>query len=323
MRPDPLSDILALLQPNTYVAGGFDLAGDWSIGFESHTGVKCYAVLSGGCWLFLEGIVEPTRLDEGDCVLLPDGRGFWLTNDQNLIPTPFAELRSIEWHGGLAKLNGGGHTLILGGHFAFAGAHADMLFGTMPSKVHLREDEDKEDLRWVLQRMRREMAEDQPGGVLVAQHLAHMMLVQTLRLYLSGHAGRHVGWLFALSEPRLAAAIRAIHAEPGTRWTLPMLAAEAAMSRSTFARTFKSTVGISPIEYLTNWRMLLAADQLKHGMQSLSLIAASVGYESESAFSIAFKRTMGSSPRAYSRQLKHVKSTHPWRTTANFTLRGD
>ncbi len=316
MQVDPLSDVLSLLTPHTYVAGGFDLRGRWSIQFEPHTGIKCYAVLNGGCSLVLETPPQVVRLEAGDCVLLPNGRRFCLTNDLALQPTPFDKLQPVEWRGGIATLNGGGETLILGGHFAFAGAHADMLLGAMPPVAHLREDSDKIALRWALERMRLELVEARPGGVLVAQHLAHMMLVQALRLYLSDLAGRHVGWLFALADPQLAAAIGAMHAEPGTRWTLPALANKAGMSRSGFARAFKTTVGTSPIEYLTKWRMLLAGTRLADGNQPLSAIAISLGYDSESAFSTAFKRLMGCSPRKYACSRPPASLRHPWPTTA-------
>ena len=316
MTLDPLSDVLSLLKPHTYVAGGFDLRGRWSIEFGPHTGIKCYALLSGTCWLRLEGQTEAVQLEAGDCVLLPNGRRFCLTNDQGLPATPFSELQRIEWRGGIATLNGGGEALILGGHFAFAGAHADLLFGAMPPVAHLRDNEDKMNLRWALERLRRELTEAQPGGVLVAQHLAHMMLVQALRLYLSGGAGQHVGWLFALADPRLAAAIGAMHAEPGTRWRLSSLSAKAGMSRSTFARTFKATVGTSPLEYLTRWRMLLAGTLLNDGNQPISSIATSLSYDSESAFSTAFKRVMGCSPRQYSHSRPPSDTPHPWAATA-------
>ena len=316
MQIDPLSDVLSLLKPHTYVAGGFDLSGPWSIEFDPHTGIKCYALLSGAGWLALEGLAEAVRLEAGDCILLPNGRRFCLTNDLELEPIPFADLRSVEWRGGIATLNGGGDTSILGGHFAFAGAHADVLLGAMPPVAHLREDRDREHLRWALERMRLELLEGEPGGILIAQHLAHMMLVQALRLYLSSQEGRHVGWLFALADPQLSAAIGTMHADPGARWTLPALADKAGMSRSSFARAFKMTVGTSPLDYLTRWRMLLAGSRLTDGKQPVSSVATSLGYQSESAFSTAFKRVMGCAPRTYARAGPPIGTRHPWATTA-------
>lgn len=91
----------------------------------------------------------------------------------------------------------------------------------------------------------------------------------------------------------MAAALGAMHAEPGRRWTLQALAGRADMSRWSFAQAFKATVGSSPMGYLTRWRMLLAGDRLAGGAETVSAIAASLGYESESAFSTAFRRVMG------------------------------
>jgi AraC-like DNA-binding protein len=297
---DPLSDVLSLLKPDTYVAGGFELGGAWSIQFEAHSGIKCYALVRGACWLAVDGVAEPARLEAGDCILLPSGRPFRLSSDLALEPVDFRVLLSGERRGGVALLNGGGDTMILGGHFAFTGANADILLGAMPALAHLREESDKATLRWVLERMRDELLDTRPGGALVARHLAHMMLVQALRLYLVEEAGRSVGWLSALADTQMAAAIGAMHADPGARWTLQALAERAGMSRSSFAQKFKATVGDSPMDYLTRWRMLLAGDRLANGVQPVSAIALSLGYDSESAFSTAFKRVMGCSPRRYS-----------------------
>jgi AraC-like DNA-binding protein len=107
--------------------------------------------------------------------------------------------------------------------------------------------------------------------------------------------------MFALADKQMAAAINAMHADPAHNWTIQTLAERAGMSRSTFALKFKATVGASPMEYLTRWRMLLAGDRLTHSGDPISVIALSLGYESESAFSTAFKRVMGCSPRQYSR----------------------
>nr|WP_282965260.1 helix-turn-helix transcriptional regulator [Burkholderia vietnamiensis] len=99
-----------------------------------------------------------------------------------------------------------------------------------------------------------------------------------------------------------------MHASPGRRWTLQTMAEQAAMSRTTFALRFKETVGLSPMQYLTRWRMMLAADRLTHSRDSVSEIGLALGYESEKSFSTAFKRMMNCSPRQYSRQRKAATS---------------
>ena len=130
-----------------------------------------------------------------------------------------------------------------------------------------------------------------------------MMLVEVLRLHLAGGLKSKVGWLSALSDKQISAAITSIHDDPAHDWTVEELAQRGAMSRSIFAERFKEIVGSSPIEYLTRWRMLLAADRISNTRDSISEIAQSLGYESASAFTKAFKKVMGCSPRQYCRAI--------------------
>ena len=298
---DPLSDVLSLLKPRSYMFRGFDVGGDWSVQFPRHEGIKSYAVVSGRCWLSVEGVADAVRLETGDCFLLPRGRPFRLASDLALAPVDANAFFSAAPDGAIATCNGGGDFFGVGGYFAFAGEHAGILLSVLPPIVHIRKESDKAALRWSMEQMMRELREPQPGGFLIAQHLAHMMLVQALRLHLTEGLQGGVGWLFALADRQMGAAIHAMHADPAHRWTLQGLAERAGMSRSTFALKFKATVGDSPMDYLTRWRMLLAGDRLENSGDSISAIALSLGYESESAFGTAFKRVMGCSPRQYGR----------------------
>jgi AraC-like DNA-binding protein len=185
-----------------------------------------------------------------------------------------------------------------------------VLLGMLPPIVHIRKEADKLALRWSIERMMAELREPQPGSFLVLQHLAHMMLVQALRAHLAEGLRGGVGWLFALSDQQIGPAINAMHGDPAHPWTLQELAERVGMSRSGFAQKFKETVGATPIDYLTRWRMLLAGDRLTNSGDSISVISQSLGYESESAFSTAFKRVMGCSPRQYSRGRDLVAASH-------------
>ncbi len=300
---DPLSDVLSLLKPRSYSCGGFDVGGELSIQFPRHDGIKCYAVVSGQGWLSVEGVPDAVRMDPGDCFLLPRGRSFRLATDLNLQPVDYRTvLSAAAGDGRIGTFNGGGDCFIVGGHFALAGNHAGILLGVLPPIVHIRKESDKAALRWSLERMMQELREPQPGSVLIAQHLAQMMLVQALRLHLAEGLRGGVGWLFALADKQMCGAITSMHDDPAHRWTLQELAKRVSMSRSTFAMKFKQTVGASPMDYLTRWRMLLAGDRLASSSDPISSIALSLGYESESAFSTAFKRVMGCSPRQYGRR---------------------
>jgi AraC-like DNA-binding protein len=309
MPMDPLSDVLSLLKPRSYGASGFDLAGDWSFRFPRHQGIKCYAVMAGECWLSVDTVAEAVRLKAGDCFLLPRGLPFRLASDLHLPSIPYTELLTGRV-GGIARWKDGGEVFLAGGHFSLSEDHADVLLGMLPPIVHICREPDKEDLRWSLERLRQELSEPRPGSFLAAQHLTDLMLLQALRLHLDEGPRGGIGWLFALADRQIGAAIGAMHQDPARRWTLEALAAHVGMSRAVFALKFKQTVGRSPMEYLTHWRMLCAGDRLANSGGPISAIARSLGYMSESAFSTAFKRVMGCSPRQYVRR-QIIASTAP------------
>ena len=286
-----------MLKPRSYVSGGFGVSQDVAVRFPKHQGIKCYAVVSGQCWLSVEGVAEPVLLTGGDCFLLPRGLPFCLTTDLSLEPVEFEVFRAMQ----TTTVVPGTGPYLFGGHFVLTGGNADLLLRSLPPIVHLRTESDKAAMRWSLERMREELKDPQPGGALIAQQLAYMLLVQALRLHLADPASGGVGWLFALADEQMRGAITAMHEEPGRAWTLEGLAARVGMSRSVFALRFRETVGATPMEYLTRWRMMVAGERLKSSGEGVSAIAGSLGYESESAFGKAFRRVMGCSPRQYGR----------------------
>ena len=300
---DPLSDILSLMKPRNLLAAGFEAGGDWAVRFpESRGNIKSGAVVAGACWLSVDGLPDPVRLETGDCFLLPTGRSFSLASapaiDLAIEPMDAQHIFPRVRRGGVAALNGGRDVSLVSSRFALEGPQVGMLLRLLPPLVHIRQGAETAMLRWSTERMMQELRDGRPGSFLLVQYLAHMMLVQALRLHLSG-AGQGVGWLFALADRQMNAALEAMHAEPAHRWSVEELAARAGMSRSAFAARFRATVGTPPMEYLTRWRMLLGADRLAHSRESIATVALALGYRSESAFSIAFKRVMGSSPRRY------------------------
>lgn len=301
---DPLSDVLSLLKPLNYMSSGFDTAGDWSISFpgQAHT-IKCGAVVKGSCWLAVEGAAEPVLLQSGDGFMLPHGRPFIFSSDPALESTIGKNIFGAARNGGIVMHNGGGECFLISSRFSLEGEHADLLLTLLPPLVHIRKTAAKEAIRHCIEQIMQELREPQPGAALNLEHLAHMLLIQALRLHLAEGLHSNTGWLFALADKQIGAAISIMHANPAQRWTIQELAQQVGMSRSGFAQKFKQVVGTSPIDYLTQWRMRLAGDQLRHSSQPVSAIALTLGYESESAFSTAFKRVMGCSPRQYAKVL--------------------
>ena len=297
---DPLSEVLSVLKPRSHLSGRFDIGQAQAIRFPAYEGVKCYAVINGQCWLSVEGIPGAAHVKKEHCFLLPSGRAFTLSTELACEPVPLEELLAALQSGRTGLHDGESGCFLAGGHFLLEGGPANLLLGLLPPIVHLRSDAEKASMRWSLDRMREELRNPQLGGTLVVQQLAYMMLVQALRVHLTESPQDGVGWLYALSDPRMKAAIVCMHSAPGKPWTVNGLAECAGMSRSIFAEKFKQSVGESPMEYLTRWRMLLATDRLTSSGDSIASIASSLGYDSESAFGKAFRRVMGCSPRRYS-----------------------
>lgn len=299
---DPLSDVLSLLKPQSYLTAGFDAGGEWSVRFDDQNGqIKCYAVTSGACLLCVEGVDGTTAVRAGDCFVLPSGRPFVLCSATEVPAASADAVFALPRQDGVVVLNGGGDVFLAGSRFKVDGRHSELLLRTLPPILHVRAEGDQEALRWSIDRMREELRANRPGASLVAHHLAHMMLVQALRFFLVEASAQGIGWFFALADPKISAAIGAMHQAPAHRWTLRELAGKAGMSRSVFAQRFREKAGETPIAYLTRWRMMLAADKLVTTSAPLSQTAQSLGYESDNAFNTAFKRVMGFSPRRYAR----------------------
>ncbi|MGQ4274773.1 AraC family transcriptional regulator [Terrihabitans sp. B22-R8] len=297
---DPLSDLLALLKPSATVSSGFDAGGAWCVRFGDQGGqIKCYAILRGECWLHVDGVKTPIRLREGEAFVLPRGLSFLMGSDLSAEPMEAGALFPPARAGGQVVLGSGGEFALVGARFAVAGGPSGMLRDLLPPVLHLQKESEKGALRWSVERMMQELSETLPGARLMAQDLAHMILLQALRAYLDNSASAERGWLAALADRQLRSAIQAIHADPARHWTLKDLGAEAGMSRTVFAERFRAMMGDTPMQYLARWRMLLACDRLERADDRLSAIAIDLGYESESAFSMAFKRVMGCSPRHY------------------------
>ena len=300
---DPLSDVLSLLKPRSQYYAGFDAAGDWAFDFPPHEGIKFTAVMRGSCWGVTEDLEHPVRFEEGDCFLLNSRRRFVLSSDPAIAPQDGDHLLEAVARDGIAVHNGGGEVFLISGRFEFSGNHAAVLFDALPPLVNIPgASSQAEILRWSLDQLAAELRSPQPGGALMSTHLVHLMLVQVLRLFLTASGELPKGWFLALTDRQISPVIGAMHAEPARHWTLEELARVAGISRTVFAQRFKALVGSTAMDYLTRWRMLVAADRLRNGSENVSSIAFSLGYESESAFSTAFKRIMACSPTQYRRR---------------------
>ncbi|MEO1189016.1 MAG: AraC family transcriptional regulator [Pseudomonadota bacterium] len=308
---DPLSDMISFLRPHDCVAAGLDAGGDWSIRFEAHAGIKCNAILKGECRLKVDGLNETIRLNEGDCFILPKGRPF-LLSVQN---ARFGESAEIIYapvsHGGTAVYGEGGDFFMTGSRFLMSGPTADFLLSPLPAAMIVRQGMRQESLVWSLDRIAEELRCPNPGSALSIAHLSHLVLIFVLRLYLQENPAPTQGWLAAVADRHINNALIAIHDNPARSWTVQDLASHAGLSRTAFSERFRKTVNQTPMTYLTQLRMMFAADRLCRTDAPVARIAEDVGYKSEGAFAVAFKRTMGCSPRRYAQTIARPSSWDP------------
>lgn len=296
---DPLSDVLSLLSARSLLSASLRARGDWSIRFASD-GVKFNAVLEGGCYLVSEG-EEPRWLEAGDCFLLVNCGAYVLCSDPALAPAPPSEVFRPDHTASINSEIAGEGLFAIGGRVTFDDADAGLLLDALPPILFVSgKSREAAAIRWLLSRLGEEWDEQRPGGSVAADHLAQLLFVELIRVWLH-QADATPGWLQALSDRRVGAAIRLLHGDPARNWRLQDLAEAAGMSRSNFALRFRELAGMSPLDYLLRWRMRLGAKALRSGSQPISAISFSLGYQSESAFSNAFKRITGVAPQQYRR----------------------
>lgn len=189
-------------------------------------------------------------------------------------------------------------TVMIGGGSGFADGCASFVLEALPRFLRIdAASPAAEAIARTLASLQDEARAGQIGASIVAERLADILVVEAVRAYVAAGAAGSVGWIAALADPRIAKAIKLMHADVARRWTVPLLAREIGMSRSALTLRFSQRVGRPPLEYLTRWRMMLAQRKLALGA-AVSEVAVDVGYASQSAFAHAFKRTMGHAPRA-------------------------
>jgi len=308
---DPIADAIGLLRPRAVVEPGLHAAGAWALRFDPFPHVKLGIVVRGECWLALQGH-EPVLLREGDFYLLGNPPPYVLASALGEEPRAATSLWDNATNGAVhIGPEVEGDTYLCGGHFSFDDTNASMLIDVLPPLVHVHAADPRGKLLAHLsQLLVTEVETTAVGGSLVLDHLAQILFVHMLRAH-ADHADQPTGWLAVLNNDGIGAALRAMHADVAHRWTLKELAAISRMSRSAFAASFKNQVGTPPLEYLIEWRMSLARDALRRGTRSISELAFATGYESESAFSTAFRRVVGSSPKQFRNAAHHAMKTDP------------
>ncbi|WP_207478404.1 AraC family transcriptional regulator [Arenibaculum pallidiluteum] len=304
---EPLAAVILMLRPRTVAAKIISGAGRWGVRYPRIDNAGFGLVLQGSCHLGVDGCA-PLQLEKGDFVLIPSAPGFVFSSDPDFEPVPIDPAMATAARGELRHGDPRAETdfRLLGGYFGFDPANTALLVGLLPTLVHIRADEGAaRRLVGTIDMITDEALNQRPGRDLIVERLVEVMLVEALRFrpQVIGAISR-VGLLQGLSDPTLARALRAIHADVARDWTVATLAREAGLSRSTFSERFAQKVGMAPMEYLVRWRMALAKDFLRRKDMPLERLAEAIGYQSASAFSTAFRREVGVPPSHFARSLR-------------------
>jgi len=301
-QSDPIAAVISLLRPQAVLSKVISAAGRWSVryGAQEHPGF-CL-MLDGTCFLDVDGLA-PIKLQKGDFVLLPAIPGFTMSSARGIQPKL---IRPTQTHDLRHGTQSGPPTMRqLGGYFRFDRADAQLVVALLPSIIHIQRDEPSgARLRNIVQLIGDETAAQRAGRELVLERLVEVLLVEALRSRPADAATQEKGLLAGLGDPGLARVLREMHANIARRWTVIELAKVAGMSRAAFADRFTRTVGLPPMEYLGEWRMVVAKNLLRRERLPLFKVADLVGYQSASAFSVAFSRHAGCSPSAFARALR-------------------
>jgi AraC-like DNA-binding protein len=264
-----------------------------------------HLITEGECFVEL-GNEPPVRLTAGDVVLFPQGHAHRMNSQPGLPPASGARLDAVLSRRPrlLAYGGGGATTRLVCGYLACDARLARMLLAGLPPlvRVNVRGSHAGAWLEASVRYALGEARSPRPGGAGVLAKLAEVLFIEVLRLYMNEQGEGRTGWLAGVGDRIVGAALNALHQQPARAWTLEELARVSATSRSVLAERFQLLVGTSPMQYLTQWRMLLAANLLSHSRAPLSRIAEDVGYQTDSAFSRAFRREYGAPPATWRRQ---------------------
>ena len=292
---DPLAQVIQLLQPRAVVSKGISGAGRWAVRYSAFGHPGFCAVTSGRCRIAVEG-EEPITLEAGDFVLLPATPAFTMSGFEPAVPLLLDPSQSADHPVRHGRQDGPSEVEQLGGWFTFEAPEAGLLVGLLPRMIHIR---GVARLAELVRFLGDEAARDDIGREPILERLVEILLIEALRV--APAPGAAPGLLCGLADPRLAAALRAMHGAPDRGWTLPDLARAAGMSRSAFFDRFTGRVGLRPMEYLMGWRMALARGLLRDGRLTLDEVAQRIGYGSASTFSTAFSRHTGLPPGRFRR----------------------
>ena len=317
MSIDTLSDVLRAVRLKGAVFFDVEAAAPWvaeappskvvapTVIPDAEHVIEYHVITSGSCWASVVGHnIEPVKLTAGDVVAFPQGdahvissaRGMRGTLDLSVfeLPEVAAQIPIV------INMDGGGHdkARFVCGFLGCDSRPFNPLLESLPRILHVHGAE-ADRSGWIDQFTRfavMEAKEKRAGGSGILAKLGELMFAELVRRYVETLPDESKGWLAGLRDRHIGRALNLLHEHPMRDWTLDQLAKDVGVSRSSLAERFTSFVGTPPMQYLQKWRLQIAASKLVDGVSSIAAIGAEIGYESEAAFSRAFKKAVGMPP---------------------------
>jgi len=308
---DVLSDVLRTIRLEGALFLNGDMRAPWCVKIPRSADIAqllkpgaqrlaiCHLVVQGQCWAQTEGN-DPIRVQAGEAIVVPQGDAHVLGSglqhaaiDIDHVVTPQLPMLDLIRYGG-----DGESTLIVCSWFAYEGDAPNPMMANLP-RLFTTSLRRRATGPWIEQSIGfvlGDAATQAPGSEMVAARVAEVLFAEVLRGYIEAAPANNPGWLAGLRDPQVSRCLALMHGEPARPWTVEALANEVHVSRSVLAEKFTELVGAPPMQYLTRWRMIVAAGMLRSEQASLARVAEGVGYESEAAFNRAFKREYGVSP---------------------------
>ena len=320
MGADALSDVLRAVRLTGAVFVTVDVSPPWSAPVPSAATLRSiimpaaqhlisyHLVTEGGCWA-IPRHGDPVRLKVGDVIVFPGGDPHVICSDPKAPAGTGFDMRrirpAVQWPYRIVGVKNGKSRLgIICGFLGCDVRPFNPLLAALP-QIMVVSDRDGAKDGWLSQFMRlavAELTDKRAGGEGVLARLSELMFVEAVRRHLDSLPGEQTGWLAGLRDHFVGRALTLMHSKPAHPWTLEELAREVGLARSSLAQNFMHFVGQPPMHYLAQWRMQMASGLLSTGAASVATIAQDVGYESEAAFSRAFKKLVGVPPATWRRQ---------------------
>jgi AraC-like DNA-binding protein len=310
---DPLSDVLRAVKLNGAYFYLVEASAPWSVSAlaarelvprilpEAEHLISYHILLSGSCWAGVAGESQ-VRMDPGDVIVFPQGDAHLMSSAEGLRSPAQINDASPDRYPNTVLLGPDAKrpTTFVCGFLGCDVRPYNPLLSALPRRMHVAGIAGG----WLSQFPEQVVAESRAGRIgseTMLTRMAELMFVEVVRRHVERLEPHQTGWLAGLRDPVVGAALAELHARPAHPWTLAELARAIASSRTVLVERFSQLVGVPPMLYLARWRVQLAAEQLSHGSAKVAAIGAQVGYESDAAFSRAFKRETGVSPAAWRR----------------------